>query len=136
LGRSCGVLNLLAQSVLEKQVTGKTPQEAWSGYMPSVTHLRIFGCIAYAQVSEVKRKKLDNHGEKCIFIRNSEESKAYKLYNLLTKKLVVSRDIAFNEAEAWSWSIEESVKEQYVVDEPDEPLQEVPPPATPVKDCW
>ena len=76
-----------------KIVKNKTPQEAWSGYTPSVAHLRIFGCVAYAQVPEVKRKKLDNHGEKCIFIGYSEESKAYKLYNPLTKKLVVSRDV-------------------------------------------
>ena len=57
------------------------PQEAWSGYKPSVSHLRIFGFIAYAYVPETKRKKLDDRGEKCIFIRSNEESKAYKLYN-------------------------------------------------------
>ena len=110
---------------------GKTPQEAWSGYTPNVAHLRIFGCVKYAQVPEVKRKKLDNHGEKCIFIGYSEESKAYKLYNPLTKKLVVSRDVVFNEAEAWSWSNEETVKEQPMVNEHDEPLQEDPPLTTP-----
>jgi len=92
-------------------VKGKTLQEVWSGYTPNVAHLRIFGCVAYAQVPEVKRKKLDNHGKKCIFIGYSEELKAYKLYNPLTKKLVVSRDVIFNEAEAWSCSNEETVKE-------------------------
>ena len=81
-----------------KQVKGKTPQEAWSDYTPNVAQLRIFRCVVYAQVPEVKRKKLDNHGEKCIFIGYSEESKAYKLYNSLIKKLVVSRDVIFNEA--------------------------------------
>ena len=44
---------------------------------------------------------------------------------------MVSRDVVFNEAEAWSWRNEETVKEQLVVDEPDEPPQEVPPPAIP-----
>jgi len=46
------------------------------------------------------------------FSSDIEESKAYKFYNPLTKKLVVSRDIIFNEAEAWSWSNKETVKEQ------------------------
>jgi len=59
----------------------KTIQEAWSCYTPSVEHLQIFGRVAYAQVPEVKRKKIDNRGEKFIFIRYSEELKAYKLYN-------------------------------------------------------
>ena len=44
---------------------------------------------------------------------------------------MVSRDVVFNEAEVWSWSNEETVKEQPLVNEPDEPLHEVPPPATP-----
>ena len=89
-----------------KQVKGKTPQEAWSGYTPNVAHLRIFRCVAYAQVPEVKRKKLNNQGEKCIFIAYREESKVYKLYNALIKKLVVSRDVILNEGKAWSWSNE------------------------------
>ena len=76
-----------------------TPQEAWSGDKPSVSHLKFFGCIAYAQVHETKRKKLDDCGEKCIFIGYSEESKAYKLYNSLTNKVVVSRDVIFSEEE-------------------------------------
>lgn len=31
----------------------------------------------------------------------SEESKAYRLYNPLTKKIVVSRDVVFEENESW-----------------------------------
>ena len=65
---------LLSQCPL-KSVENMTPQEAWSGYKPSVSHLRIFGFIAYAQVPETKRKKLNDHGEKNIFIGYSDESK-------------------------------------------------------------
>lgn len=39
------------------------PQEAWSGEKPNVEHFQVFGCIAYAQIPEVKRKKLDDRGE-------------------------------------------------------------------------
>jgi hypothetical protein len=70
-----------------KSVKNMTFQETWSGYKPSVAHLRIFGCVAYSQVSKSKRKKIDDRGEKCIFLGYSEKSKAYKLYNLLTKKI-------------------------------------------------
>ncbi|XXG89956.1 hypothetical protein AAC387_Pa12g1836 [Persea americana] len=95
-----------------KSVRNKTPQEAWSGHKPSLAHLKIFGCVAYAQVPEAKRKKLDDRGEKCIFIRYSEESKAYKLYNPLTKKVVVSRDVVFSEEEAWKWNEENTAQEK------------------------
>ncbi|KAF8378886.1 hypothetical protein HHK36_030235 [Tetracentron sinense] len=97
-----------------KSVKNKTPQEAWSGYKPSVSHLKIFGYIAYAQVPEAKRKKLDDRSEKCIFIGYSEESKAYKLYNPLTNKVVVSRDVIFSEEETWNWDKEEKIKENQI----------------------
>ena len=77
-----------------------TPQDAWSGYKPTIAHLRIFGCVAYSQVPKPNRKKLDDSGEKYIFLGYSKESKAYKLYNPLTKKLVVSRDVIFDEDKA------------------------------------
>lgn len=57
-----------------------------------------------------KRIKLDNRGEKCIFIGYNEESKAYKLYNPLTNKVVVSRDVIFNEEEAWRWNNEDTTR--------------------------
>ena len=80
-----------------------TPEEAWSGRRPSVDHFRIFGCIAYAHVPDAMRKKLDDRGEKCVFLGVSEVSKAYKLYNPLTKKIVTSRDVVFDEENTWSW---------------------------------
>ena len=38
---------------------GMTPEEAWSGKKPSISYLRVFGCIAYAKVPDEKRSKLD-----------------------------------------------------------------------------
>ncbi|GMJ06888.1 hypothetical protein HRI_004358000 [Hibiscus trionum] len=84
-----------------------TLNEAWSGKKPGIGHLKIFGCIAYAHIPEQIRKKLDDRGEKCIFIGYDERSKAYRLYNHLTKKLIISRDVEFDEAEYWIWSLEE-----------------------------
>ena len=52
----------------------KTPNEAWNGKKPIARHLRIFGCIEYAYVPNQKRKKLDDKGEKCIFIGYDERS--------------------------------------------------------------
>ena len=70
-----------------------------------MSHLRIFGCIAYAQVPQTKREKLNDCGEKCIFIGYSEESKSYKLYNPFTNKIVVSKDVISSKEELWGLSI-------------------------------
>ena len=85
-------------------VQNKTPEEAWSGRKPVVDYFRIFGCIAYAHIPDAQRKKLDNKSTKCIFLGVSEESKAYRLYNPVTKKIVISRDVIFVENEKWSWN--------------------------------
>ncbi|KAK2989971.1 hypothetical protein RJ640_004134 [Escallonia rubra] len=85
-------------------VQDMTPEEAWSGRRPAVDHFRIFGCIAYAHVPDAKRKKLDDKSEKCVFLGVSEVSKAYKLFNPLTKKIVTSRDVVFEEESTWDWN--------------------------------
>ena len=37
----------------------KTPKELWTGKVPDVSHLRVFGCSAYVHVLKEKRRKLD-----------------------------------------------------------------------------
>jgi transposase InsO family protein len=92
-------------------VQNMTPEEAWSGRKPSVDYFRVFGCIAYAHVPDAKRKKLDDKGVKCIFLGISEHSKAYKLLNPITRKIVISRDVVFMEDSTWNWS-EQSANQQ------------------------
>ncbi|GKV06530.1 hypothetical protein SLEP1_g18415 [Rubroshorea leprosula] len=78
-------------------------EETWSGCRPAVDYLRIFGCIAYAHVPDQKKSKLDDKGEKCTFLGVSDKSKAYNLFNPLTKKAIMSCDVMFDEASTRSW---------------------------------
>jgi hypothetical protein len=41
---------------------------------------------------------------KCIFMGYSMETKRYRYYDPLTKKLIVSRDVLFDEKNAWNWN--------------------------------
>jgi transposase InsO family protein len=47
-------------------VKNVTPEEAWSDVKLSVSHFRVFGCLAYAHVPNSQRKKLDPKSIKCI----------------------------------------------------------------------
>jgi len=78
----------------------QTLQEVWSGHKSNMAHLRVFGSIAYSHISEERRKKLDDKFKKYIFMGYIERSKAYQLYNLITKKLVINKDVKFDEEEA------------------------------------
>lgn len=93
------VLNRSPTAALENQ----TPEEAWSGIKPDVTHFRVFGCIGHVHIPEAKRIKLDDKSCKCVFIGSSEESKAYRMYNPISKKIMVSRDVVFEETKQWDW---------------------------------
>ena len=85
-----------------KAVYDRTPLEAWSNQKPSVKHLKVFGCVAFVQVPTEKRTKLDPKSKKMMFVGYSAESKAYRLIDPENKKIVVSRDVIFDEDHFWS----------------------------------
>ncbi|MCO5606691.1 hypothetical protein L7F22_060880 [Adiantum nelumboides] len=72
-----------------------TPYESWYDRKPSVSYLRVFGCLAYAHIPQQLRGKLDDKAVKCIFVGYSSESKGYRLYNPATNKIFESRDVIF-----------------------------------------
>jgi transposase InsO family protein len=84
-------------------VKNMTPEECWSGFKPSIAHFRVFGCIAHVHTPENLRKKLDDRSSICVNLGLSDESKGYKLYNPTTKKIVVSKDVIFEEGKSWKW---------------------------------
>ncbi|KAG6479079.1 hypothetical protein ZIOFF_062537 [Zingiber officinale] len=81
-----------------------TPEEAWSLCKPKVDHLRTIGSITYAKVQEEKRTKLEDKSQKYILLGYFENASGYKLYNPITQKLMVSRDMKFDEEQAWNWN--------------------------------
>ena len=93
-----------------KSVKNKVPQESWIGMNHSVSHLIFFHCVAYARVIDELRKKLDKKGQKCIFVGYSEYTKSYKLYDPVTRKVIISSNVQFIENESWDGTIEKNVK--------------------------
>ncbi|MCO5589095.1 hypothetical protein L7F22_043061 [Adiantum nelumboides] len=72
-----------------------TPYESWYDKKPSVSNLRVFGCLAYAHIPQQLRGKLDDKAVKCIFVGYSSGSKGYRLYNPATNKIFESCDVIF-----------------------------------------
>ena len=101
-GVAC-VIYILNRSPTNR-VKDKVPHEAWSNKNHNVSDLKVIGCIAYAHVPNENMKKLDNKEEICLFMGYSEQSKAYKLYNPITKRTIISRYVKFLEYEEWIWN--------------------------------
>ncbi|KAL4385296.1 hypothetical protein GQ457_15G029610 [Hibiscus cannabinus] len=102
-GKAVATAVYLLNRLATKAVDGKTPFEAWSGSKPSVKHLRVFGSICYSHISANMRSKLDKRAWRGIFVGYSSQSKGYRIYNLESKMIVVSRDVIFYEDSYWNW---------------------------------
>jgi len=81
-----------------KALKGQTPYEAWHGRKPSVAFMRTFGCVAHAKNTKPGLGKLEDRSTKMVFLGYEEGSKAYRLYDPASGKVVVSRDVVFDEA--------------------------------------
>ena len=88
-------------------VKNVTPEEAWSHIKPSVSYFR----TTYVHIPDAKRTKLDNKSLKCVFLGVSGEAKAYRLFDPLSKTIIISKDAKFEEECHWDWdnSYEEAI---------------------------
>jgi len=74
----------------------KTPFELLYSKRPSFSHLRVFGCLAYATNVRVSHK-FDHRSIPSIFIGYPVGQKAYKLFDLSSNKIFTSHDVKFHE---------------------------------------
>lgn len=84
-------------------MNSQTPYEVFKGRKPSVRHIRVFGCIGYAKIDAPHLRKLDDRSRSLIHRGTEPGSKPYRLLDPTSKKIVVSRDVAFDKNKAWKW---------------------------------
>ncbi|CAL2268146.1 unnamed protein product [Prunus armeniaca] len=87
------LINRLPTALLSKQ----SPYEKLYHKPPSYTHLRIFGCLAHATIVQPSHK-FDPMAKRCVFLGYPSGQKAYKLFDITTRKLFTSRDVVFHES--------------------------------------
>ncbi|KAL2248445.1 UNVERIFIED_CONTAM: Retrovirus-related Pol polyprotein from transposon TNT 1-94 [Sesamum indicum] len=77
---------------------GKTPEHVWTGKIPDLFALRVFGCSAFVHQSV---DKLELRAIKCVFIGYPVGVKGYRLWvrSQPSFKVLISRDVTFNENE-------------------------------------
>lgn len=85
-----------------KASPGSTPYELWHKQKPLISHLRVFGVVAYAHVDKhlLKHPKLSDRAVKAIFVGYTEGVKAYRLYDPHRRQIFHSRSVVFMERPA------------------------------------
>lgn len=78
-----------------RALKGIVPYTAWTNKVPTATHFRTFGVVAHMLEKGKNLGKFDSKTRRCIFIGYSLESKAYRLWDPVAKKVLKSRDVKF-----------------------------------------
>lgn len=73
------------------------PEEVWSGKEVKLSHLKVYGCVAYVHISDQGRNKLDPKSKKCTLIGYGEDEFGYRIWDDKNNKVIHSRDVIFNE---------------------------------------
>jgi hypothetical protein len=60
--------------------------------------------VAYVKIPDARRTKLNDKSEKYIFVGYGDRRMGYKLYNPITKMVIMSRDVIFEEDKSWQWN--------------------------------
>ncbi|TYZ67817.1 hypothetical protein PybrP1_004853, partial [[Pythium] brassicae (nom. inval.)] len=76
-----------------------TPHEVVFGETPRLDHLRVFGSLGYAHVDAPGRRKIDAKAFKCMLVGYAEVAKAYRVVDLKSGKIRLSRTLVVDERE-------------------------------------
>jgi hypothetical protein len=82
-----------------RSLKDQTPLEAYAGIRPDLSRLRVIGCAAWSLVRKGARdSKLHPRATLCCFVGYAASQKAYKLWDPKANKVIISRDVVFDES--------------------------------------
>lgn len=89
------IINRFPNSFIEDN----TPYEMVFEKKLDYVQLKVFGCLAMSHNESTKHDKFCPRGVPCTFLEYPSTNKGYKLMNMLTQQLFLSRDVKFYENE-------------------------------------
>lgn len=104
----CSYLPIPVQTVTKSiSITGKRNKDGTkylvvilmgygTGRKPNLSHIRIFGWTAYAQIPQDERSKFVSKAIKCILVGYCEIQKVFRLWDLVNRRIRISWDVKFH----------------------------------------
>ena len=75
----------------------KTLKELWSSKKPNISHLRVFGCLAWVHILKKRRHTLEPKNQEMIFIGYKQGWKGYMFWDTAHWCFEISHDVKFAE---------------------------------------
>ena len=107
---ACNTVVYLHNRSLHHILGMKTLEEAFSGKRPDVGHFKIFGSSVYFHVTKNARKKLELIAKLGILVGYTDTPHNYRVYLPTSQRIVVHRDLKFDELKAMRVSLERELK--------------------------
>ncbi|KAI5348232.1 hypothetical protein L3X38_001119 [Prunus dulcis] len=86
-----------------KALRNMTPFEAYSTRKPGVAHLKVFGSVCFVHKPEESRQKVDAKSTRGVFVGYATCEKVYRVFDPVPRKLLLSKDVVFDEGAIWNW---------------------------------
>lgn len=80
-----------------KVLSNKTPYEMLTRKVSDYSNLKMFGCLCYASTSPKQRHKFQERARACVFLGYPSGYKGYKLLDLESNIVLISRNVVFHE---------------------------------------
>jgi len=90
--------NYIHNRIPHKGINMKIPYEIINKTKVNYSNIKVFGCKVYFFIPKVFRSKFDNNTKPGIFLGYSENPSAYKILDITTNKIILSRSVAFFES--------------------------------------
>jgi len=89
---ACFILNRIPHKKLDQ-----TPYELWKGYVPSLSYLKVWGCLAKVVLPNHKHTNIGPKTFDAVFISYAQNSAAYRFMSLNDYSISKYRDVEFLE---------------------------------------
>jgi hypothetical protein len=90
----------ICNRILHTTTCVKTPIELFTGHVPTLANMRVFGCKCFNMVKAPERRnKLAPKATLCVMVGYMDNMKAYKLYDVENNKMIHGVHVKFLETE-------------------------------------